>query len=330
MFLVTGGAGFFGMHMCKALLEAGEDVLAIGTTPFTPAEESYFTPREKERLQFMKCDISDADAVRTVIESSSISVIIHAAVITVLGEAEVGLERRMTEVNAIGTLNLLEAARESGAKRFVFISSSGLYGSHGQGIAPVHETTPVYPGGTSVYRTCKVYSEMMCQNFHSHGALEVAIARIGSPYGPWEQPTRSRTGTSPIYALLRLALANVPLRIYGRDSLRDWTHMRDIARAVLLLSTSDTTRLRHVIYNVTNGTTTSIEHIMQTMARLIPGLEWCFVDERESSNVTVQMSNPRGPLDISRLRQDLGYEPTYYIDRGLADYVSWARETGWQ
>ncbi len=330
MYLVTGGAGFFGMHMCKVLLEEGHDVLAIGTSSFTRSEANYFAKEESERLRFVTCDISDVDAVRSVVASNPVSVIIHAAVITVLGEDEFGHERRMTEVNAMGTLNLLEAARSSRIERFVFISSSGLYGSHGQGVAPVHESTTVYPGGTSVYRTCKVYSEMMCQNFHSHGAFPVVIARIGSPYGPWEQPTKSRLGTSPIYTLLELGLKKVPARVYGRNMLRDWTHMRDIAWGVNLLSTCDVTQLRHRIYNVTNGTTSSIEHVLQALSHLIPGFDHCFVDSREDANVDVLLENTRGPLDISRLREDVGFVPKLYIDDGLADYVEWAETCGWQ
>jgi len=329
MFLVTGGAGFYGIHAVKLLLEMGHSVIALGTSPFPHPAERYFAKDEWKRLHFVKCDISDATAVGHVFDSYPIDVVIHAAVMTVLGEDEIGLERRMTEVNALGTLNLLEAARGHRARWFVYISSSGLYGGYGQGIAPVHENVPVYPGGTSVYRTCKVYSEMMCHNFQQHGAFRVAIARIGSLYGPWERPTRSRKGMSLIYRLMELALKGEAACVFGRDVMRDWTHMRDIARGTIMLATCEEARLKHTLYNVTNGATTSIEHVLQTLATLFPVFAYEFVDRERDANLVAAMANPRGPLDISRIREDVGFSPGFDIDHGLADYAMWSRDFEW-
>jgi nucleoside-diphosphate-sugar epimerase len=328
-FLVTGGAGFYGIHTVKVLLQFGNSVVVLGTSPFPHAVMKYFSEQEQKRLHFVKCDISDNAAITGVFNTYQIDVVIHAAVMTVLGEDEIGRERQMTEVNALGTLNLLEAARSHGVQRFVYISSSGLYGGYGQGIAPVHETVPVYPGGTSVYRACKIYSEMLCQNFQQHGAFRVVIARIGSPYGPWERPTRSRKGMSLIYQLMEFALKGEKANVLGRDVMRDWTHMRDIARGTVMLSSCEEAQLKHTLYNVADGITTSIEHVLQTLKTLFPKFSYEFVDRDEDANLIAAMANPRGPLDISRIREDVGFSPEFDIDRGLADYQKWSLDFGW-
>lgn len=329
-FLVTGAAGFYGIHAVKLLLEGGHDVIAIGTSGFPEGVEAYLGDSGAERCRFEICDISDSASVEELFETYTVDVVIHAAVMTILGDDEIGRERRMTEVNALGTLNLLESARDHHVKRFVYISSSGIYDSHGQGVAPVHENVCVLPGTHGMYRTCKIYSEMVAQNFHEHGAFEVAIARIGSPYGPWERPTRTRKGMSLIFELLEMALRGEEARVYGRELTRDWTHMRDIARGSVLLATCPSEALHHRIYNVTGGVVTSIQRVLQELVRVVPGFTYRFVDTKDEANVIAAIPYARGPLDISRLREDTGFMPEFMIDAGLDDYVTWVRESGQQ
>jgi nucleoside-diphosphate-sugar epimerase len=330
MILITGAAGFFGIHAVKLLLEEGRDVVALGTSGFPEAARSYFGAAGEKHLIFEHCDISDADAVRDVFSRHPIESVIHAAVMTTLGDDEVGLERRMTGVNALGTLYLLEAAREVGVRRFVYVSSSGIYDSYGQGVAPVPETVSVVPGSNGMYRICKIYSEMVCQNFQEHGAFRIAVARIGSPYGPWERPTRSRKGMSLIYRLVELAVRGEEAVIYGRDLTRDWTHMRDIARGCCLLESCTDQDLRHSIYNVTGGAVSSLGRVLEQLTQLCPEFRFRFVEHPSEANIQAAIPWARGPLDISRLKIDCGFTPEFTIDSGLQEYVAWGRtEASW-
>lgn len=327
-FLITGAAGFYGIHAVKLLAEAGCRVVAVGTSGFPQGVEDYLGEQARDLVTFEICDISDPEAVRSLFVKHPVGVVIHAAVMTILAGDEVGRERRMTEVNAVGTLNLLEAAREHRADRFVYISSSGIYDSYGQGVAPVHEMVSVCPGSTNVYRICKLYSEMMCQNFAEHGAFPVAIARIGSPYGPWERPTRTRKGMSLIYQLVHMAVRGEEALVYGRDLVRDWTHMRDIALGSILLATCEEQALQHEVYNVTCGTVSSIENVLHILHRLVPSFEYRFVSDPAEANIMAVIPTSRGPLDISRLREDCGFAPEFTIESGLEDYVKWMRTYG--
>jgi len=327
MILITGAPGFFGIHATKLLLESGKEVVALGTSPFPDVTQEYFSKSEQQRLRFVQCDISNHHKVSEVFEEYRIHSVIHAAVITILGEDEVGQEQRITSVNALGTLNLLEASRAANVSRFVYVSSSGLYGTYGKGISPVHENIPVYPGGgTGIYLGCKIYGEMACQAFEQNGGLnKVAIARLGSPYGPWERPTRSRKGMSIMYKLIHMAVHAEKARVLGRDVMRDWTHMRDIARGIVLLATCEESRLQHTIYNVTSGVNVSIEHVLQTVKQVVPGFRYEFVDSEAEANVLATLASSRGPLDISRLIEDCDFKTEFNIDTGLADYANWMR-----
>lgn len=325
MYLVTGAAGFFGIHAVKLLVEAGQNVVALGTSGFPPGARAYFGAEGEKHITFETCDISDRDAVLAIYSKYSIERVIHAAVMTVLGEDEVGRERRMTEVNALGTLHLLEGARAQHVKRFVYVSSSGIYDSHGQGVSPVPESVAIVPGSNGMYRICKIYSEMVCQNFQQHGALQIAIGRIGSPYGPWERPTRTRKGMSLIYQLVNLAVRGEEAVVYGRDLTRDWTHMRDIARGCVLLASCEPGALNHSIYNVTGGIVSSVGRVLERLSTLCPGFRYRFVDDQAEANIHAFIPWARGPLDIARLHNDCDFSPEFTIDAGLKDYVNWAR-----
>ena len=123
---------------------------------------------------------------------------------------------------------------------------------------------------------------------------------------------------------MALAVSGTKARIYGRDVMRDWTHMRDIARAIVSLAMCDPLQLKHRIYNVTSGVNLSIEHVLQALKCAIPQFDYEFVDSEERANIFATHASSRGPLDVSRLREDLGYKPAFSIETGLADYAKWA------
>lgn len=128
---------------------------------------------------------------------------------------------------------------------------------------------------------------------------------------------------SPIYHLVKLAMEGRDVNVFGRDEVRDWTHMRDIAEGTALLAMCDEGCLQHTVYNVSSGVLVSIERILQCLQELIPGFSYRFVAEPGEANVIARTTNQRGPLDISRLREDCGFKPRYPIDEGLTDYVCW-------
>ena len=322
MILVTGATGFVGINLVQALLALGEEVLALDLEEFPP--ELVFSEDEAKRIEFRAVDIRDRDAVSQVFREYRISTAVHAAAVTVPYEEDEAKARLVTEVNAVGTLNVLEAARDGGVTRFVYVSSSGVYGSYGHGVVPVHETVPYAPMG--LYVASKIYSELMCRRFNEMGHFRVVVSRIGSPYGPWERPTRTRQAMSPLQRLMDMAMNGQEALIYGYDSVRDWTHVRDIARGVALLATIESTRLRHLVYNVSTGENVSAGVVAEAIAKAVPTFRYRFVDNPQEANVNMHLPNPRGPLNITRIKVDCGFKPVFDIWQGMADYARWYTE----
>ncbi len=321
MILVTGATGFYGINAVKHLVSRGERVVATDLAEFPAAIAQFFTEEERARIQYEACDVMDRETIRRVFEQHSIQRVIHAGAVTVLPSEDEEKARLVMDVNAVGTFNLLEASSIHGVKQFVYISSSGVYGSRGQGVAPLHETTPYDPMG--LYVAAKIYSELMCRRFSEFGRFGVAVARIGSPYGPWERPTGTRHAMSFVCSMVSKALAGEEVRIFGIDSTRDWTHMQDIARATVALAYAEPGSLHHLIYNITTGQNVSTGRIAEQLKQLIPSFQYQAVDRAEEANVIAHLPNPRGPLDVSRLINDCDFRFTYDIDSGLADYVDW-------
>ena len=326
MILVTGATGFYGINVVKELLSAGHTVLAVDLDGFPAAADRFLSEGETERMTFVPLDVRDRDAIADLFERFPIERVIHAGAVTVLASEDEEKARLVMEVNAGGTFNLLEASMSADVERFVYISSSGVYGSRGAGVVPLHETTPYDPMG--LYVAAKIYSELLCRRFDEFGRFRVAVARIGSPYGPWERPTGTRHAMGLLHRLISMAFDGEEARIYGADSTRDWTHMRDIARATVDLAFCAPDRLRHLIYNVTTGMNVSTGCIAAALKRQIPSFSYVFVDRAEDANVIAHLPNPRGPLDITRLTEDCGFSPEFDIEKGLADYVAWYEEYG--
>lgn len=322
MILVTGATGFVGINLVQELLALGEEVLALDLEGFPP--ELTFSADEAKRVEFRAVDVRNRDALSQVFREHRISTVVHAAAVTVPYEEDEAKARLVMEVNAVGTLNMLEAAREGGVTRFVYVSSSGVYGSYGHGVVPVHESVPYAPMG--LYVAAKIYSELMCRRFNEMGHFRVVVSRIGSPYGPWERPTRTRQAMCPVQRLMDMAMKGQEALIYGYDSVRDWTHVRDIARGVALLATIEATRLRHLVYNVSTGENVSAGAVAEAIAGAVPKFRYRFVENPQEANVNFHLPNPRGPLDITRIKVDCDFKPVFDIRRGIADYARWYTE----
>jgi len=320
--VVTGATGFLGANVVKQCLLQGHEVLAVDIANFSNEEKRLLVEEAEHDFETSICDISDRNSVQKLLSKSKVDTVIHAAAVTVLGEEDEEKARLVAEVNGMGTLNLLEAAKEF-VSRFVYVSSSGIYGSYGRGRDPVPETAPYVPMGC--YVAAKIFSELLCFRFNDFGYYRVVIARIGSPYGPWERPTGTRKSMSLIYNVMEKAMNHQSTRIFGKESVRDWTHMEDIARGVLLLATLPVNRLNHTAYNVTSGLNVSTSEIVSAIVEIVAAFPYEYVQSAEEANVNAYLPNPRGPLDIGRISNDCGFEPEYNIRNGIRHYADWLK-----
>ena len=311
-FLITGGAGFIGSHLAEALLRRNHSVAIVDSL------DSYYPlARKKANLEevgragdfrFNQVDVRRPAALRAVFEQEHPTVVIHLA-------ARVGVRPSVRRpavyeaVNVAGTLHMLELARAFQVRKFVFASSSSVYGASLQ--APFREDNmdlkPISP-----YAATKVAGELLCHTYsHLHGLSTVCL-RFFTVYGPRQRPDLA------IHKFTALLEAGRPVPIFGDGtSGRDYTYVDDIVAGILAGVEYEA---RYDIFNLGNShPVTTLE-----MVRLL--------EQTTGKRARLRFLPPQAGdvaltwADISKARRLLGYEPRTPFSQGLENFLAWYRD----
>ncbi|MBI1735470.1 MAG: NAD(P)-dependent oxidoreductase [Candidatus Rokubacteria bacterium] len=318
--LVTGATGFVMANLVRHLAVDGHHVVAADrVAPDPPLRR--FLEGLPGRVEFRALDVLDRNALRGLVAGTRPERVVHGAAITsVPPEAERGRFLDTVEINVTGTLLVLDALRDAGTGRIVVVSSGSVYGSRTH-LDPIGEEDAKQPVG--VYPISKWTAELFARRFGEINRLDVAVARLASPFGPFERDTGSRPLLSPLAYWAQAALRGQPIHVAGPKAfMRDAAYAPDVASGIAAVLLAE--RLPHDVYNVGWGRGTTAEESIAALSRLVPGLEAEFHPEQPSPwGYTV-----RGPLAVDRLRTDLGWAPRYDLDSGLAAYLEWLRREG--
>ncbi len=325
--LVTGASGFIGVNVVRCLAEKGYEVL--GTTRRKngpdPLVEDYLKGHDN-RIEWITLDLRDSQLVMKIANDHKISGIIHAAVFTPASiTVEQERSRDILESNLMGTVNTLELAKETKVKRYVFVSSSGVYGSTGDPSKPVLESSSApYLQSSGFYRTTKIAGERLTEHYSRLFPISTTSMRVGAPYGCLERPTSSRIRMGPIYRLLELILfeGRDYLLVKELDYARDWTFAMDTASC--LVAGLEASAPISQLYNVTCGKNSTFREILAAIKK-VPGinLEWEEVEDKENADFPDSVGIRRGPLNIEKARRELGFEPHYDLKTGISAYIEW-------
>jgi UDP-glucose 4-epimerase len=302
--LVTGGAGFIGSNVAKLLLDEGHEVVILDDLSSGYRENLDDLPQ----AAFVEGDIRDAELVSKL--TQRVEVVFHLA-------ASVGNRRSIdnplldSQINVIGTLNVLEGARHAGVRKVVYSSSAGIFGELKHlPIAEDHPTDPDTPYGVS-----KLAAEKLCLVYAHLYPLEAICLRYFNVYGV-NQRYDAYGNVMPIFT--RWLLNGEPLVIYDDgEQTRDFVNVRDVARANLLAAQAEGVS---GVFNIASGEAITINHLAELMRAL--------ADE----DVGVEYQPPRqgdvrhSLADISSAESALGYRPAVDIEGGLNEYVAWARK----
>ncbi len=320
--LVTGATGFVGINLVKMLAERGYSVVGLYHSTYDEFVPWFLGDSlESPEVNLMRGDITSEETMKS-LSSMELEGIIHSAVITPSPRVEREIPARICEVNFSGTVRLLELAREADMDRFVYVSSSGIYGDTGDDVTPVPEDLSVSPKG--LYGVTKLASEGVVERYAELFALASVSARIGAPYGPGERPTGSREIMSPILEMASGAVEGRSLSLRNPHISRDWTHVLDTCGSLLALYES--LPLPQPMYNVSRGESRDLQFAANTLRELVPGAEFFEAPDPDEADTGMSESNRRGPLDVSRLIADTGFQPRIDLDEGLQDYVDWLKK----
>ncbi|HKF75292.1 MAG TPA: NAD-dependent epimerase/dehydratase family protein [Candidatus Dormibacteraeota bacterium] len=299
--LVTGGAGFIGSHVAEALVERGDEVLVVDDLSTGRRDQ---VPPEAD---FHHLDIRGPEAAALVRERRPDVVCHHAAQMSVSLSVREPLFD--AAVNLVGGLNLLEAAREAGA-RFIFASTGGaMYGD--ADVLPTPESHPAWP--VSPYGVAKLSFEHYLHCYRAQHGLRYVALRYANVYGPRQNP-HGEAGVVAIFCLRMLAGDQAVINGDGRQT-RDFVHVADVVRANLAALDSDA--VGH--FNV--GTGRPVD--MNTIFRLVA--EFVGVSQPEVHGPPRPGDQRTSALDSRLIAERMGWKPRVELEEGLRETVAWFR-----
>lgn len=311
--LVTGGLGLIG-HNIVARLEQQGHVVVITDTCTTygiipEAEIDYLVGERRKRIRGEYChrvDVADAGGVDWLIRHYEIDTVIHTASFPrqkVVNSDPVVGSRVMSE----GLLNLLEAAKRHSVQRFVYISSSMVYGDFADGVREHHDCRP-----QGQYGIMKLAGEWLVRDYTRSCGLPHTIIRPSAVYGPLDVEDRV------ISRFLLTAMRGGVLRVNGPNETLDFTYVDDAAHGIAAASLSD--RAINKTYNITRGHSRSLLEAAQ-LAVKIAGQGTIEVGTRD------QDFPSRGALNIDAARNDFDFSPTVDIEEGFQAYHEWLTDS---
>ena len=309
-FLVTGGAGFIGSHVCERLLHDGHRVWA-----FDDLNDFYDPAIKRQTLAdiaalgrpftFVHGDLTDARAVNELFAATKFDQVIHLA-------ARAGVRPSLEQpalyqrVNVEGTVNLLEAARKTGVKKITLASSSSVYGVNAK--VPFSERDPIF-SAISPYAASKLACEALGHVYHHVYGLDVVMLRFFTVYGPRQRPDLA------IHKFARLISAGAPIPVFGDGSTaRDYTFISDILDGILACTRKE---FGYDIFNLGESQTVKLSYLIELLESALGKQAIINRQPPQPGDVPITCA------DIAKARAKLGYDPRVKIEQGITLFVDW-------
>jgi UDP-glucuronate 4-epimerase len=309
-FLVTGGAGFIGSHVCERLLHSGHAVWALDDL------NAFYDPRLKQHnlrnlqslarpFEFVHGDLTNRTALDGLFHRVKFDQVIHLA-------ARAGVRPSLEEpalyqrVNVEGTVNLLEAARLNGVRKAIIASSSSVYGVNSK--VPFAESDPIFCA-ISPYAASKLACEALGHVYHHVYGLDVVMLRFFTVYGPRQRPDLA------IHKFTRLISAGRPIPVFGDGTAaRDYTYITDILDGVMACTQKE---FGYEIFNLGESQTVRLDRLVELLESALG--KKAVIDRQPPQPGDV----PITCADISKARARFGYAPHVKIEQGIPLFVDW-------
>ncbi|MFN8411495.1 MAG: NAD-dependent epimerase/dehydratase family protein [Anaerolineales bacterium] len=305
-YLVTGGAGFIGSHITRALLEQGANVRVLDN----------FSSGKRENLKGLDVEIIEGDlrdASRVAEAVRGVNIIFHEAAFVSVPES-MEKPQECFDVNVSGTSMLFEAARKAGVQRAVIASSAAVYGD--STAMPLVEDTPLKQ--LSPYASSKRVDEMYADLYTNYFGFEVATLRYFNVYGPRQRPDSMYAAAVPIF--IRRMLDNKPITIYGDGGQsRDLVNVKDVVQANLIASQHP--KAPGQIFNVCTGVETRLLDLLDILYEIFPNAPKHVHAEPRAGDIYRSIGTPKKAMEV------LGYKPSVTLADGVAEAVEEMRNS---
>ena len=328
-YLVTGAAGFIGMHVSSALLNRGDEVLGIDNL-----NDYYSVPLKRDRLlqlsgrrgfRFEQIDLADRDRLPKLFDAERFDVVIN------LG-AQAGVRYSLSnphayvDSNLVGFVNVLEACRHSRVKHLVFASSSSVYGANTTMPFSTHHNVD-HP--VSLYAATKKANELMAHTYSHLYQLPTTGLRFFTVYGPWGRPDMA------LWLFTKAILAGEPIDVFNNGLMqRDFTYIDDIVQGVVRVAdhvpagnpawSGDhpdpaSSHAPYRIYNIGNNSPVELMHLIETIEQALGKTGLKNFLPLQPGDVLATYA------DVDDLTRDVGFKPSTPIEVGVERFVDWYR-----
>ncbi len=312
--LITGAAGFIGSHLCERLVN---DHQVVGLDNFCDFYDIKIKRKnvaklsKNENFQLIKADIRKLDELEDIFALHDFDLVIHLAA---MAGVRPSIENPVlyTEVNINGTVNLLEECRKHNVKKFIFASSSSVYGNNKK--VPFSEKDSVdHP--ISPYASTKKAGELICHSYHHLHQISLACLRFFTVYGPRQRPDLA------IHKFSRMMLKGDKIPVFGDGSTRrDYTFIDDILDGILKTINYVMSGTVFDVFNLGESQTISLSEMIKTIENELQ-------IKAEKKILPLQPGDVDQTFaDISKSRKILGYDPKTNFQSGIAKFINWLKE----
>lgn len=310
-YLLTGSAGFIGSHLATALLRQGHSVIGVDDLndyySVAQKQENLKQCQEFSEFTFIQCDIRQPDQIISELDKRSkpIDALLHLA-------ARAGVRPSIiqpalyTDVNVNGTVQMLDLARRFQIAKFIFASSSSVYGN--QVKTPFSETDPV-DTPISPYAATKKAGELLAYTYHTLYGLSTACLRFFTVYGPHGRPDMA-----PYLFVDKIHKGEAITKFGDGETRRDYTYIDDIISGILAVLDA---KIDYEIINLGNSQTVSLNEFIATVERVTG--KTAIIDQQKMQPGDVLQTS----ADISKASQLLGYAPKTDIETGIRHFYEW-------
>ena len=306
--VVTGGAGFIGSALVRALLESGAERVAVIDNLLSGTEKNLEDVRSRVDLQ--RADIRDPEAVRRAFTGAG--TVFHLAAIPSVPRS-IDDPVPSHEVNIDGTFNVFYAAKQAGVRRVVYAASSSAYGD--TEVLPKVETMAPQP--KSPYAVQKLLGEYYASSFHSCFQLDTVSLRFFNVYGPRQDPSSPYSGV--LSRFITALIARESPTIFGDGEVsRDFTYVEDVTG--LLIKASRAANISGNVYNAGNGNRYTLNQVWETLQQI------------EGVRIPAKYGAARpgdvrdSQADVNAAVRDLGHSPRFTLEQGLRLTLDWYRK----